>query len=172
MRQDSDSGGVCRTGAGKEPELPTISGIFLDWLFKTPGGARLLLGKWKHDKPRCSKAWLSRWASVSTPLVPGFSGPGQSKHRALLESHNFPPVHILIHQRCPRGMGFLNPVDQKKKEQLKVFSSGKRTEAYTGGTDWCPAFALGSLEPGLEVSPALPQLHRAKLGGDPFQEHL
>ena len=68
-----------------------------------------------------------------------------------MESHNFPPVHILIHQRCPRGMGFLNPVDQKKKEQLKVFSSGKRTEAYRGGTDWCTAFALGSLEPGLEA---------------------
>lgn len=44
--------------------------------FSKPLEARLLLGKWKHDKPRCSKAWLSRWASVSTPLVPGFSGPG------------------------------------------------------------------------------------------------
>ena len=54
---------------------------------------------------------------------------GQSKHRAPLESHNFPPVYILIHQRCPRGMGFLNPVDQKKKEQPKVFCSEKRTEA-------------------------------------------
>ena len=36
--QDSDSGEVCRTGAGEGPELPTISGIFLDWFFKTPGG--------------------------------------------------------------------------------------------------------------------------------------
>lgn len=44
-------------------------------------------------------------------------------------------------------MGFLNPVDKKKKKKQDAFSLRKRTEAYRGGTDRCTAFALGSLEP-------------------------
>lgn len=170
--QDSDSGEVCRTGAGEGPELPTISGIFLDWFFKTPGGKapgganggtanQGVLKPGSVSGPLCQRPWSLGSQDQDTK-------DGQSKHRAPSESHSFPPVHILIRQRCPRGIGFLNPVDQKKKEQPKVFCSGKRTEAYRGGTDWCTAFALGSSE----ESTALPQLHSARLGGDPFQKHL
>ena len=73
--QDSDSGEVCRTGAGKDQScLPSQE---FSWTgFSKPLEARLLVGQTEAGKPRCSKAWLSLWTSVSMPSVPGFSGPG------------------------------------------------------------------------------------------------
>ena len=175
--QDSDSGEVCRTGAGKGPELPTISGIFLDWFFKTPGGARLLLGKCKHDKPKCSKAWLSRWASVWTPLVPGSSGPGHIgwsvQAQGTVGKSQFPSCSHSDPSTLSTGNGLSEPSWPKEKRTAESLLLGKENRGLQGRNRlvYCFCSGLSGAWPRGE-SPALPQLHRAKLGGDPFQEHL
>lgn len=142
---------VCRTGAGEGPELPTISGIFLDWFFKTPGGKapgganvgmanQGVLNSGSVSGPLCQRPWSLGSQDQDTK-------DGQSKHRAPLESHNFPPVHILIHQCCPRGMGFLNPVDQKKKRAAESLLLGKKNRGLQGRNRLVYCFCSGLAQP-------------------------
>lgn len=103
----SDSGKVCRAGAVEEPELPITSGVFLDWLSKTLG-RQAPGGKVRHSKQNCSKAWFSHCLSHSlSPMALRDQDikDGQSKHKALLESHRFPLIHILIQSKLSLGKG-------------------------------------------------------------------
>ena len=139
-------------------------------VFQNPWRQGSWWGKRRHGKPRCSKAWLSLWTSLSTPLVPGFSGPGHKgwsvQAQGTLGKPQFPSCSHSDPSALSTGNRLSEPSWPKEKRAAESLLLGKENRGLQGRNRLVYCFCSGLFRG--EHSPA--SAPQCQAGRRPFPE--